>query len=55
MILNLLGLAFFAVFWVMAARGLMDASGPFTRRLTMLLSRRVPHRPGNGVCLPAQS
>ena len=35
MILNILGLAFFFVLWLMAAKGLSEASGPFMRRLSL--------------------
>ncbi len=33
MILHILGLGFFALLWLLAARGLAEASGPFSRRL----------------------
>lgn len=39
MILQILGFGFFALLWLMAARGLIEAAGPFNRRLEMLLGR----------------
>lgn len=56
MILHFLGIGFFAVFWLMAARGLADASGPFTRRLSILQARAAAPRGGQGNAFsPAQS
>ncbi len=52
MILNLMSLAFFILLWLMAAKGLVDAAGPFTRRLSIYFrhleqrSARVGHKTG---------
>lgn len=42
MILNLLSLGFFILLWLMAAKGLADAAGPFMRRLSIMVSRMQP-------------
>ncbi|MCH8861604.1 MAG: hypothetical protein IID51_03735 [Proteobacteria bacterium] len=43
MILNLLSLAFFILLWLMATKGLVDAAGPFTRRLSVFLMHLEQH------------
>lgn len=39
MIVNLLAIGFFGLLWLMAAKGLIEASGPFMRRLSLWGSR----------------
>ena len=47
MILNLLGLTFFILLWLMAAKGLVDAAGPFTRRLSVYFMHLEQHSARN--------
>ncbi len=47
MFLNLLGLTFFILLWLMAAKGLVDAAGPFTRRLSLYFMHLEQHRARN--------
>ena len=47
MILNLLSLTFFILLWLMAAKGLVDAAGPFTRRLSVYFMHLEQHSAHN--------
>ena len=43
MILNLMSLVFFILLWLMVAKGLVDAAGPFTRRLSIYFRHLEQH------------